>query len=60
MDSGWRTPFATAGPPVELIVTSGRAHIPADDLPALGRFFAKPYDVAALSQAFREMAGAAG
>jgi CheY-like chemotaxis protein len=47
-------------PPVELIVTSGHAHIPADDLPARGRFFAKPYDVAALSQAFREMAGAAG
>jgi len=47
-------------PPVELIVTSGHAHIPADDLPAWGRFFAKPYDVAALSQAFREMAGAAG
>jgi len=46
--------------PVELIVTSGRAHILADDLPARGRFFAKPYDVAALSQAFREMAGAAG
>jgi hypothetical protein len=46
--------------PVELIVTSGRAHIPANDLPARGRFFAKPYDVAALSQAFREMAGTAG
>ncbi|HEX9521771.1 MAG TPA: response regulator [Reyranella sp.] len=45
-------------PPVELIVTSGRAHIPAKDLPDGGRFFAKPYDVEALSQAFQEMAGA--
>ena len=45
-------------PPVELIVTSGRGHIPANDLPDRGRFFAKPYDVEALSQAFRDMARA--
>ena len=45
-------------PPVELIVTSGRGHIPANDLPDRGRFFAKPYDVEALSQAFQEMARA--
>jgi CheY-like chemotaxis protein len=45
-------------PPVELIVTSGRGHIAANDLPDRGRFFAKPYDVAALSQAFQEMAQA--
>jgi CheY-like chemotaxis protein len=42
--------------PVELIVTSGRTHVPAKDLPDGGRFFAKPYDVEALSQAFQEMA----
>jgi CheY-like chemotaxis protein len=45
-------------PPVELIVTSGRTHIPAKDLPDGGRFFAKPYDVEALSRAFQEMARA--
>jgi CheY-like chemotaxis protein len=43
-------------PPVELILTSGRRRIGPDDLPERGRFFAKPYDFNALSQAFREMA----
>jgi CheY-like chemotaxis protein len=44
-------------PPVELIVTSGHSHIRRDELPERGRFFAKPYDINALSQAFHEMAG---
>jgi CheY-like chemotaxis protein len=44
--------------PIELIVTSARGHIGADDLPERGRYFAKPYDVQALSQVFQEMAGA--
>ena len=44
-------------PPVELIVTSGHSHIRRDELPERGRFFAKPYDIHALSQAFQEMAG---
>jgi CheY-like chemotaxis protein len=44
-------------PPVALILTSGRDHIHAQDLPDGGRFFAKPYDVGALSLAFLEMAG---
>jgi len=44
-------------PPVELIVTSGHSHIRKDELPERGRFFAKPYDIHALSQAFQEMAG---
>ena len=43
-------------PPVELILTSGRRHIGPDDLPERGRFYAKPYDFAALSQVFQEMA----
>ena len=47
-------------PPIELIVTSGRGPIAADDLPDRGRFLAKPYDTKALSRAFREMTGAAG
>lgn len=42
-------------PPVELILTSGRRHIRPDDLPDRGRFFAKPYDFNAVSQAFQEM-----
>jgi CheY-like chemotaxis protein len=44
-------------PPVELIITSGRRHVGADDLPDRGRYMAKPYDVATLSQVFQEMAG---
>jgi CheY-like chemotaxis protein len=47
-------------PPVELIVTSGRRHIGANDLPDRGRFIPKPYDFNALSQAFQEMVGASG
>lgn len=43
-------------PPVELLVTSGRCHIGAEELPDRGRFIAKPYDREALSQAFHEMA----
>jgi CheY-like chemotaxis protein len=43
-------------PPVELILTSGRRHIGPDDLPERGRFYAKPYDFAELSQVFQEMA----
>jgi two-component system, response regulator PdtaR len=45
-------------PPVALIVTSGRCQIGTNDLPDGGRFIAKPYDVAALSLVFREMAEA--
>jgi CheY-like chemotaxis protein len=44
-------------PPIELIVTSGHSHIQSHELPERGRFFAKPYDIHALSQAFQEMAG---
>jgi CheY-like chemotaxis protein len=47
-------------PPVELVVTSGRCSIAANDLPDRGRFIAKPYDVHALTQVFQEMAGAEG
>jgi CheY-like chemotaxis protein len=43
-------------PPVELLVTSGRYHIGAGELPDRGRFIAKPYDRETLSQAFQEMA----
>jgi CheY-like chemotaxis protein len=47
-------------PPVELLVTSGRCHIGANELPARGRFIPKPYDFHVLSQAFQEMAGPDG
>ncbi len=44
-------------PPVELLVTSAVSAITAKDLPERGRFLAKPYDVAALSEAFQQMLG---
>jgi len=44
-------------PPVELLVTSAFSNIMAEDLPERGRYLAKPYDVAALSEAFQQMAG---
>ena len=43
-------------PPVELLVTSAFGDIKAEDLPERGRFLAKPYDLAALSEAFQQMA----
>jgi len=43
------------GLPVELLVTSAVSDITAKDLPERGRFLAKPYDVAALSEAFHRM-----
>jgi two-component system, response regulator PdtaR len=43
-------------PPVELLVTSAFSNIMAEDLPERGRYLAKPYDVAALSEAFQQMA----
>jgi CheY-like chemotaxis protein len=44
-------------PPLELILTSGHSHIQSHELPDGSRFFAKPYDIHALSQAFQEMTG---
>src|SRR4029077_18422317 len=38
-------------PPIELLVTSALGNITAKDMPDRGRFIAKPYDVAALSEA---------
>lgn len=46
-------------PPVELIVTSGRGSVQEEDLPARGRFLAKPYDASTLTRALREMTGTA-
>jgi YesN/AraC family two-component response regulator len=43
-------------PPVELLVTSAFGNITAEDLPERGRYLAKPYDVAYLSEAFQQMA----
>ena len=43
-------------PPVELLVTSTFSNIMAEELPERGRYLAKPYDVAALSEAFQQMA----
>jgi two-component system, response regulator PdtaR len=57
--NGLRLAHAVRGrwPPVELLVTSALGSITADDLPDRGRFLAKPYDVATLSDAFQQMAG---
>jgi CheY-like chemotaxis protein len=57
--NGLRLAHAIRGrwPPVELLVTSAVGNITAKDLPERGRFLAKPYDVAALSEAFQQMLG---
>jgi CheY-like chemotaxis protein len=40
-------------PPIKIIVTSGREKIAEQDLPAGGRFFAKPYDPGEIKDALR-------
>jgi two-component system, response regulator PdtaR len=58
--NGLRLAHAIRGrwPPVELLVTSAVSNITAKDLPERGRFLAKPYDVAALSEAFHQVLAA--
>ena len=58
--NGLRLAHAVRGrwPPVELLVTSAVSNITAKDLPERGRFLAKPYDVAALSEAFHQVLAA--
>jgi two-component system, response regulator PdtaR len=58
--NGLRLAHAVRGrwPPVELLVTSAVSDITAKDLPEGGRFLAKPYDVAALLEAFDQMLAA--
>ncbi len=41
-------------PPIKIIVTSGHGLVSKDDLPAGGRFFAKPYDSAQITDTIRE------
>ena len=43
-------------PPIKIIVTSGRERIAEQDLPAGGRFFAKPYDPAQIQDTLRAWA----
>ena len=43
-------------PPIKIIVTSGRERIAEQDLPAGGRFFAKPYDPGEIRDALRAWA----
>jgi CheY-like chemotaxis protein len=40
-------------PPIKIIVTSGRETLAEQDLPAGGRFFAKPYDPGAIKDTLR-------
>jgi CheY-like chemotaxis protein len=43
-------------PPINIIVTSGRSWVTERDLPADGRFFAKPYDTSQIIGTLREWA----
>jgi CheY-like chemotaxis protein len=43
-------------PPIKIIVTSGREKIAEQELPAGGRFFAKPYDPAQIQDTLRAWA----
>lgn len=43
-------------PPIKIIVTSGRETAAEQDLPAGGRFFAKPYDPSEIKDALRAWA----
>ena len=43
-------------PPIELILTSGRSKIRAEDIPDRGRFFAKPYRPAEIAEALHQLA----
>jgi CheY-like chemotaxis protein len=40
-------------PPVKIIVTSGHERVAEEDLPAGGRFFAKPYDLGEITDTMR-------
>jgi CheY-like chemotaxis protein len=42
-------------PPIKIIVTSGHAKVEMSDIPAESLFFSKPYSVAAIATAMREM-----
>lgn len=41
-------------PPIKIIVTSGHVQVSEQDLPEGGRFFAKPYDSAQITDTIRE------
>ena len=43
-------------PPIEIIVTSGKAWPSKADMPARGHFFAKPYDAARVTEMLHRMA----
>jgi CheY-like chemotaxis protein len=44
-------------PPIKIIVTSGRERVADQELPAGGRFFAKPYDPAQIQETLRAWTG---
>jgi len=43
-------------PPVELIITSGKHRLEADQIPERGKFLLKPYDADALLRAIKTLA----
>ncbi len=44
-------------PPVKILLTSGHVKIRPEELPAGGRFFAKPYDAGKVADTLRELVG---
>jgi CheY-like chemotaxis protein len=44
-------------PPIKIVATSGYAHVRETDLPAGGRFLAKPYSPAQVTGVLRELTG---
>ena len=42
-------------PPIKIIVTSGQRFASADEMPAGGRFFGKPYNLAEVTRTMRQL-----
>jgi len=42
-------------PPIKIIITSGQRAASADDMPAGGKFFGKPYDLAEVTRTIRQL-----
>jgi CheY-like chemotaxis protein len=42
-------------PPIKIIITSGQRSASADDVPEGGRFFGKPYNIAEITSAIRQL-----
>lgn len=45
-------------PPIKILVTSGHVKVRADEMPADGKFFSKPYDAARVVRTLRDLVAA--